>query len=788
MKKVLVKAALPTLAESGHGWDDITALRWIPARHEKTFSKPIPLHYNHGNIDWETMRMNEKNVADSPNHVWAERTPLPHWQDPRTTGTFVAPPTQQGIPRDTQIGPAVDSTLLGLIGEQGKPNFWRTPRQGAQIGSAGEGFQYGGYDPSAFVKIPTSQTFTPFKYDKYQRLLENPTGYAGWASRPAGQFTQSFIDEAENLKHQFPDVPTRDIWGPSTLEINPLMEGFHPDDYKVAGEPMNLAWRLLKAQQTLDAYHPEYIEEGFEPNVQNIIIASKPGAEEITAEEQSRSHDEMLRRISELEGAEGIRIISARGRSSQWGDENSFMLTNVPDDMMPHIHSLAGEFGQDSILHSPKGMAGTQFVNSEGEVTGGLEEGEFTEGTPPNYTEFPMGQKYAYGNYVAVNKGQEYHPSVGGYLEDAQTMVTNSGNVIPRLESSYRMDPENPGGEIAIQPPVQEQPEQEEVVQQQTYDGRPMPEKRIELGSSFWDDMVHRGGEHNRWPRITPKEKEEVKERVTTAMQGLINPDGSWNDWAMKNLKHDAGQGGGPSIAIRTHLFGPDGHRRSPMENDPSNGDSIIAIVNRHRERGKNVPGFRTIMFRNSEYNAPHISQPFKPDGDLQHQRDRLGVQNVIDHAPELDDNNQRVSLHGVPGRKRKEWRRRGRGDRRRKGYPVYVLNQLGDVLVKERVSPEAKQHKLEYDTAYQATPERRKYRADLNRERRRRGMYGDHSGRDISHTEGGKLTVEDAHENRARHFKNQGTLRHVGVKKKANDERKANLVSVVPPLKGENE
>ena len=66
--------------------------------------------------------------------------------------------------------------------------------------------------------------------------------------------------------------------------------------------------------------------------------------------------------------------------------------------------------------------------------------------------------------------------------------------------------------------------------------------------------------------------------------------------------------------------------------------------------------------------------------------------------------------------------------------------------------------------------------------------MYGDHSGRDISHTEGGKLTVEGAHENRGRHFKNQGTLRHVGVKKKANDERKANLVSVVPPLKGENE
>ena len=779
MKKVFVKAALPTLAESGHGWDDISALRWIPARHEKTFSKPIPLNYNEGNLKWEFDRLREKEKAkNDPNDVYFDRTPLPHWQNPKTTGTFVGPATQQGIPRDTQIGPAVDSTLLGLIGEQGKPNFWRTAQQGAQIGSAGEGFQYGGYDPSAFVKIPTSQKFTPYKYDKYERLLENPTGYAGWASRPAGQFTQSFIDEAENLKHQFPDVPTRDIWGPSTVEINPLMEGFHPDDYKVAGEPMNLAWRLLKAQQTLDAYHPEYIEEGFEPDVQNVIIASKPGAEEISAEEQSRSHDEMLRRISKLEGAEGIRIISARGRSNQWGDENSFMLTNVPDDMMPHIHSLAGEFGQDSILHSPKGTAGTQFVDSSGESEGGLEEGEFTEGTPPNYTEFPMGQKYAYGDYVAVNKGQEYHPSVGGHLEQGQG-------------ESARMDPENPGEEIAIQQPVQEQPVQEQPVQQQTYDGRPMPEERIELDSSFWDDMFlgKDRSKHDQWPRITPQEKEEVKERVTTGLQGLINPDGSWNDWAMKNLNHDDGSnGGGPSVAIRTHLFGPDGHRRSPLEDDPSNGDSIIAVVNAHSKRGKSVPGFRTVMFRNSEYNELHNSQPFKADGDIHDRPDRLNVKNVIDHAPELDNNGGRVALHGVPGKKRKEWRRRGRGDRRRKGYPVYVLNQLRDVLVKNRVSPEAKRHKLEYDTAYEASPERRKYRADLNRERRRRGMYGDHSGRDISHTEGGKLTVEGAHENRGRHFKNQGTLRHVGVKKKANDERKANLVGVVPPLKGENE
>ena len=80
--------------------------------------------------------------------------------------------------------------------------------------------------------------------------------------------------------------------------------------------------------------------------------------------------------------------------------------------------------------------------------------------------------------------------------------------------------------------------------------------------------------------------------------------------------------------------------------------------------------------------------------------------------------------------------------------------------LLKERVSPEAKRHKLEYDKEYESSPERVKYREDLNRERRKRGMYGDHSHRDISHTEGGKLTVEDEHSNRARHFKDKGTLR----------------------------
>ena len=82
--------------------------------------------------------------------------------------------------------------------------------------------------------------------------------------------------------------------------------------------------------------------------------------------------------------------------------------------------------------------------------------------------------------------------------------------------------------------------------------------------------------------------------------------------------------------------------------------------------------------------------------------------------------------------------------------------------LLKERKSPEAMRHKLEYDKQYESSPERVKYREELNRERRRRGIMGSHDHMDVSHTQGNKLTLESEHDNRARHFKNRGTLRQI--------------------------
>ena len=62
------------------------------------------------------------------------------------------------------------------------------------------------------------------------------------------------------------------------------------------------------------------------------------------------------------------------------------------------------------------------------------------------------------------------------------------------------------------------------------------------------------------------------------------------------------------------------------------------------------------------------------------------------------------------------------------------------------------------YDKSYQATPERKKYRAELNGEAKKRGVYGKRhaAGKDLSHKKDGTMVLEKASKNRAR---NRGKL-----------------------------
>ena len=66
------------------------------------------------------------------------------------------------------------------------------------------------------------------------------------------------------------------------------------------------------------------------------------------------------------------------------------------------------------------------------------------------------------------------------------------------------------------------------------------------------------------------------------------------------------------------------------------------------------------------------------------------------------------------------------------------------------RKNPEAYARKLAYDTKENKSSEDRAYRRQLAIGRRKRGIMGK-GGPDLSHTKGGKLTLESPKKNRAR-------------------------------------
>tara|TARA_R100001510_G_scaffold57586_1_gene66294 strand:+ start:3996 stop:4748 length:753 start_codon:yes stop_codon:yes gene_type:complete len=86
--------------------------------------------------------------------------------------------------------------------------------------------------------------------------------------------------------------------------------------------------------------------------------------------------------------------------------------------------------------------------------------------------------------------------------------------------------------------------------------------------------------------------------------------------------------------------------------------------------------------------------------------------------------------------------------------------------ISKEAKSPAAIEHKRKYETQYESSPARKKYRRDLERERRKRGVAGK-GGKDMSHTKTGKIVPEDPHTNRARSHPSVGsTLKMVKIVK----------------------
>jgi len=246
----------------------------------------------------------------------------------------------------------------------------------------------------------------------------------------------------------------------------------------------------------------------------------------------------------------------------------------------------------------------------------------------------------------------------------------------------------------------------------------------VNLGQNFFAPHSHERLT-DRERVVNEREQQEVRDRITRAMGDFLDEYGLYKPGAPKNL------------AIRTHIL--DEHRIPDETYTKSNGDSIVAIVRPHRKNNMK-PELNTVMLRRSEmhHEAP---QPFKAAA--------MSVDKV-------------VNAHGMSKKQMKRLAAMRRQNRAiRTGEPMDIAMQL----LKERKSPEAMRRKLEYDKRYEKTPERRKYQRELHAERRKRGIYGSGDHMDVSHTQGGKLTLEPEHANRARHFKNRGTLRRVKVR-----------------------
>lgn len=77
-------------------------------------------------------------------------------------------------------------------------------------------------------------------------------------------------------------------------------------------------------------------------------------------------------------------------------------------------------------------------------------------------------------------------------------------------------------------------------------------------------------------------------------------------------------------------------------------------------------------------------------------------------------------------------------------------LSQLKRSARNYRLNPESRRKKNAAQRKRNKTTENKKYRAELNRARRKAGDYGK-GGKDFSHTKSGRLVREDASKNRAR-------------------------------------
>jgi hypothetical protein len=228
---------------------------------------------------------------------------------------------------------------------------------------------------------------------------------AGKNIQPSSDVEGGYVRNIGGVDH------TKQIYGkPITNEghvyVDNLMQQMSPTEplpvnFESQGFQFGKAVGVVKAQQTLDAFDREKIEEAINPKSNTIIIASKPGsAEGMGSAQQSYLHNQLLAHLANLgKRAPNMNMITGVGHSKEWGNEHSITLSNVPHDLVDDIKELAHQFKQDSILHSPEGTTDALFAPPRGEATAGLRNPSLTQNTPSDYTQYPLGMNLTYADY-----------------------------------------------------------------------------------------------------------------------------------------------------------------------------------------------------------------------------------------------------------------------------------------------------------------------------------------------------------------------------------------------------
>ena len=681
----------------------------------------IPLRS--GNIEFE------RDITDNKHELSGARSIVPGIDDGniydeslvREGGGFVYRPHLNALAPSNQYTDMPMSTRPNVLVASTEIPEFRASKNEGRIQT--EGFMPVGMDPDqAYLLSDPTKPFT--RENLLQQARIKQAGGIPYHAR--SDIENHPLDEYYTASQALETLPIQYVENPftqmGTWGQPRVVSGPRDSDVFFLSEPMEIAMRLLKRQTTLSAFDEQQIQENLKPENSNIFIAAKPGKEETRPGELSQLSDNMLAELAALKEKHGeFGITSATGNAG-WELEPSFMLTNVPQSARDEINAIAEKYRQDSIAVSEQNETGVKFVTPQGQVTDEYRNMQMDPNAEYS-TDFPTGQRLTFKSEpmeiaMRLLKGvfPLSSPSMVGHTKEYENFFNE--NILPQAENEEHAK----RLKLAFN-------HMQNFYLPKSFTNNP--------GSSYKD-------------RFTSEDKERSGRYRNLGRAGFKY----WSDANKKGHSLSTGRG---EVHPREYLEENDLAEQEEIKELLSNtnntsyktrhyaptykqGKFLTKPINRHIENEKPL----TDTMQNNLIDASVRGQlsSENPLSDLEYERQFMDlplIQSITPKSPlqselvygELNDN----SLFNY-------------------SEPMEIAMQL----LKERVSPEAKRHKLEYDKKYESSPERVKYREELNRERRRRHIMGQ-GGPDMSHTSQHTIVPEDPHTNRARHFKDKGTL-----------------------------